>query len=69
MSEWFPLGEWRRLKREEAETEAETRAKGPVIKMSMNQWCELRFTGRVRELRVCALGDVKTHQIQIVKLD
>ena len=47
--------------------EAEQRATTPGVKMTENQWRELRFTGRVKELGLVMLGDTASHQHKLTK--
>jgi|LakMenEpi03Aug12_release.lakeMendotaPanAssembly.Ray.scaffolds.fasta_scaffold4522643_1 hypothetical protein len=62
MRAYLSVAERRAEKKEIARLKAEQRKDLPGIKMSENQWRELRFTGRVRDLGIIILGDVATRQ-------
>lgn len=77
MREWFPPGEWRRMKREEAARssghslataeERATLSKDDLQCRAYNRWMSLRFTGRAPAVNLIIVGDVASKQHQITK--
>lgn len=62
MRDWPSSKEWRAEKKAIIALEAAQRAQHPGVKMTENQWRELRFTGRVAALGILIIGDVASPQ-------
>ena len=68
MRDYLTPAQRRTERRKNLRLEAEARAKTPGTPKTYNQWMELRFTGRVKQLGVVMTGDVASRQHQIVRV-